>query len=80
MIDAIFIGAVIYLLAGIEVARMVDRAQMKQPVPYGEFRSIFTLEQIRATVFFFMLIAGPFYFVKTGAGLIYRKLKHSSAP
>ena len=64
MLDAFFIFIVIYLLTGITVARLVDSAQMKQPVPFGEFPSMFRLEQIRTTVFFFMVLARPFYAAK----------------
>lgn len=53
-----------YLLAGVSIAMKVDEAQMREHVPFGDFPSKFTLQQIRAVVFFFFVVAGPVIFVE----------------
>jgi hypothetical protein len=56
----------IYFLFGGAAAWIVDRAQMKQRVPYGEFPS-FPLERIRITVaLFFVLFWFPVLLLMLG--------------
>jgi len=74
MIDAIFIFIVLYLLAGVLIAEAVDRKQMREHVPYGDFPSVFRLEQIRAAIFPLMMLAGPVIFLKVLVELLFQHL------
>jgi hypothetical protein len=62
----------LYLIAGAWIALEVDEAQMKKPVPYGEFPSLLTLEQIRHVVFLLFIFVGPPVFVRQFFRMLWR--------
>lgn len=58
-----FIGLTIYLLIGLFLAYLADRAEMKKPLPYSFFPAI-PLSAIRFGVYFWLMILSPIYLPK----------------
>jgi len=67
-----------YFLIGILWAWCVDRAQMKEEVPYGSFPSIAPLKQLRITIAFLMIFVGPIAIVRYGPKSLLRALHERS--
>lgn len=76
----VFYVVVGYLLAGVTIAIKVDEILMRDHVPFGDFPSTFTLQQIRAVVFFYVVVAGPVIFVEAFLRLLWLRVTLPKPP